>query len=238
MTDAKALPDNLTEIAKTAEFQATYKANTVEQLESKLRELKVVFLSADNKNELVWRLRDATQSEAKQITNYINQDDLPANNTQEEYKAAIASADNETDAQSPENEVTPPADDNSQEVVQEVSNSVDEHAEEAEAPPAENTIADSDNNSDVSDVAQDHTRQPNKPANLPKKSEPEKVSVRNTGAFNILEPATVTMMVAGKVTDIAITPRVSKDKIMSNIEQFNSTRGNILKVVDQAGKFD
>lgn len=70
-----------------------------------------------------------------------------------------------------------------------------------------------------------------KPA-APKKPTTEYVSVENTGAFNILEPATVTIMKAGEVTNIAITPKVGKLQIMRNIEQFNHTRGSILKVLN------
>lgn len=220
MTDVKALPDNLAEIAKTPEFQATYKAHTVEQLESKLRNLNVAFLSADNKNELVWRLLDATQSADK---------------------PAVDDANNKTDAQLPEDEVVPPTDINLQESVQEANENTNES--EAEVQPTESMITDANINndaSDASDTPKTDTSQPDtpadkpddKPANLPKKPEPETVNVKNTGAFNVLEPATVTIMKAGEVTKIAITPTVGKAKIVRNIEQFNQTRGNILTVID------
>lgn len=224
MTDVKALPDNLAEIAKEPEFQATYKAHTVEQLESKLRELNVAFLSADNKNELVWRLLDVTQSADK---------------------PAVDDANNETDAQLPEDEVVPPTDDNLQESVQEANQEANENTNESEAEvqPTESTVTDANINNDVSDVGdklKTDTSQivlpadkpDGKTANLPKKPEPETVNVKNTGAFNVLEPATVTIMKAGEVTKIAITPTVGKAKIMRNIEQFNQTRGNILTVIN------
>ena len=59
MSDIKALPDNLEELEKDTEFKKTYKKYTADELELKLIESNVEFLTIDNKSALVWRLLDS-----------------------------------------------------------------------------------------------------------------------------------------------------------------------------------
>ena len=261
MTDVKVLPDNLAEIAKEPEFQATYKAHTVEQLESKLRELNVAFLSADNKNELVWRLLDATQSEVEPVENAPANDD-----TTDSVVSTDDTAHDQTEEQMPEDEAAQSVIDEQPEATQVEAQESSENANtgEAELPPT-----DADTSSDSIDTPQADNSQPSPEDSVvnnnvdsivddtPKEVAPEvnqdapksddtsnakpeqevkkdhdSIHVKNIGAFNVLEPATVTILVAGETIRVYPNARVSKEKILRNIEQFNKTRGNILKVID------
>lgn len=58
------------------------------------------------------------------------------------------------------------------------------------------------------------------------------ISVKNTGDFDIYEPASCTLIKAGRITDIYIKPNTDKDKIVRNIEQLNSTRGKKLHITN------
>lgn len=58
------------------------------------------------------------------------------------------------------------------------------------------------------------------------------ISVENTGDFDIYEPASCTLIKAGRITDIYIKPNTDKDKIVRNIEQLNSTRGKKLHIIN------
>lgn len=58
------------------------------------------------------------------------------------------------------------------------------------------------------------------------------VEVKNSGSFNMLEPATGTLVVAGETTKIYIKGYVSKDQVLRNIEQYNHTRGKKLTVTN------
>lgn len=63
-------------------------------------------------------------------------------------------------------------------------------------------------------------------------SEPH-VSVDNVGDFDIYEPASRTMIKAGRITDIYLTEYASEDKVTRNIEQINKTRGNKLHITNK-----
>lgn len=56
--------------------------------------------------------------------------------------------------------------------------------------------------------------------------------VKNTGAFNVLEPASMTLLKVGEITDIFTTPKANKAKITANIKQINSLRGDNLKIIE------
>lgn len=64
------------------------------------------------------------------------------------------------------------------------------------------------------------------------KAEPDYVLIKNTGAFNILEPASMTLIKAGKTEQAKIKGNVTRAAIIRNVEQFNRTRGNILRVMN------
>lgn len=157
MTDIKTLPENLKELEQSAEFKRVYKNHTIEDIEAKLDNANVGYLSADNKNDLTWRLMDAQ---------------------------GLFSPD-ATDA----TDVT-------------------------DAPP---TVDDTD----VPAVTEPVATQPSL----------KRVSVKNTSSFNVLEPSTTTLMLAGKITHIDIAAGKTKAQVISNIKQFNRTRGNILHIV-------
>lgn len=60
----------------------------------------------------------------------------------------------------------------------------------------------------------------------------EHVTVKNNGSFNMLEPATGTLVTAGKITKIYIKGYATKDQVLRNIAQYNHTRGNKLVVTN------
>ncbi|WP_198331427.1 hypothetical protein [Psychrobacter aquimaris] len=63
-------------------------------------------------------------------------------------------------------------------------------------------------------------------------SEAEFVEVKNKGSFNMLEPATSTLVKAGKTTKIYIKGYATKDQVLRNIAQYNQTRGDKLTVTN------
>ncbi|MGO3664809.1 hypothetical protein [Psychrobacter sp. AOP31-E1-50] len=63
-------------------------------------------------------------------------------------------------------------------------------------------------------------------------SELEYVEVKNNGGFNMLEPATGTLVTAGKITKIYIKGYATKDQVLRNIAQYNHTRGEKLTVTN------
>lgn len=63
-------------------------------------------------------------------------------------------------------------------------------------------------------------------------SELEYVEVKNNGGFNMLEPATSTLVKAGKITKIYIKGYATKDQVLRNIAQYNHTRGEKLTVTN------
>lgn len=64
-------------------------------------------------------------------------------------------------------------------------------------------------------------------------SEPH-ISVKNVGDFDVYEPASRTMIQAGRVTDIYYRDaRSAKDKVVRNIKQMNETRGNTLHIINK-----
>lgn len=134
MTDVKELPKDIAAIEQTDAFKEIDAAHTVKQLEKKLRDAGVSFLSADNKSDLVWRLLDAQSVQA----------DVPA---------------------------------------------------------------------------------------APSEKKPG-IRIKNTGAFNVLEPASLTLLKAGEITDVFATPKASKHKILANIKQINALRGDNLKIIE------
>ena len=163
MTDAKALPDNLADIEQTDAFKKIDEAHTIKQLEKKLRDAGVPFLSADNKPALVWRLLDAQDAKAEGT-------DLPANDT-------TIKTDVETDGD------------------------IISTATDSDTPKADGK----------------------------KKAD---IQVKNTGSFNVLEPASLTLLKAGEITDIFTTPKANKQKILANIKQINTLRGDNLKIIE------
>lgn len=58
------------------------------------------------------------------------------------------------------------------------------------------------------------------------------VEVKNKGGFNMLEPATSTLVIAGKTTKIYIKGHATKDQVLRNIAQYNQTRGDKLTVTN------
>lgn len=60
----------------------------------------------------------------------------------------------------------------------------------------------------------------------------EYVSVKNNGGFNMLEPATGTLVTAGETTKVYIKGYATKNQVLRNIAQYNHTRGNKLVVTN------
>lgn len=58
------------------------------------------------------------------------------------------------------------------------------------------------------------------------------IAIENTGAFNFLETATSTLVRAKEVTKVYPNASVTKAQILRNVEQYNYTRGAVLKIVN------
>jgi hypothetical protein len=75
MSDAKTLPDNLDEIKTTDAYIELDDKYTIKQLERKLRDAKVAFLSADDKPDLIWRWLDHQGADLEVSSNADTQND-------------------------------------------------------------------------------------------------------------------------------------------------------------------
>lgn len=58
----------------------------------------------------------------------------------------------------------------------------------------------------------------------------EKITVYNDGAYNLYEPHSRTLFYARQEAVIELKPRVTKERVLRNIEQINATRGKVLVI--------
>lgn len=243
MTTAKALPENIKDLTNKPAAKAIDDKYTVEILQEKLKAGGVRYLSADTKATLVWRFMDmegmdfdakiddetAKQGDAKP-------DDAKANESVNEPK--------ENDSQ------------NLQDGHNVIQSATDVSVDDTDMDNAHSGAgADATNNSpanalgvapnDVKTSDNDNAK-PNDiktnddaPAPIqsnsvgrtpPKADDDDYVTVKHVGAFNFYETATGTMVRAGETTKIKTTYQASKGRILQNINQYNSTRGNFLIV--------
>ncbi len=274
-TKAKPIPSNLSEIELQDDFEAIDKVNTVKQLEAKLRDVGVAYLSSDNKAMLVWRYLDATAQradDAAQDAPDANSDDTVIDHSTQDTPdgGKVGNVTDQNQADKPaENQIAQSGDVNDNQATTdkpsngdaEVSSGATESSGKTETKNSGSETATNPDNAETgtktdtteantpasddkkSKANQDGDAQPQAPKNdaktprddAPKApnvvSDDEVIAVENTGAFNMLEPASMTLLKAREVTKITIKRNVSKAKVMGNIEQFNRTRGNILKVV-------
>jgi len=197
MTDPKELPDNINELEQTIpEFEVVADKYTIKQLERKLRDAKVPFLSADDKPDLIWRWLDhqGVSFEVDPVVDAPASEPDATETPTETNKADDHDATNETITDGAATGTTDaPASDNEQ-----------LEPEQSDTPPPVEVV--------------------DKEAGL------NSVTVKHTGAFDVLEPATKTLLYARKTTQIYVTPSVTKEQIVRNIEQYNITRGNILHI--------
>lgn len=63
-----------------------------------------------------------------------------------------------------------------------------------------------------------------------KAEEFEQITVYNDGAYNLYEPHSRTLFYARKEAVIELKPRVTKERVLRNIEQINATRGKVLVI--------
>lgn len=58
----------------------------------------------------------------------------------------------------------------------------------------------------------------------------EKITIYNDGAYNLYEPHSRTLFYAREEAVIELKPRVTKERVLRNIEQINATRGKVLVI--------
>lgn len=209
MTDMKQVPENLKELEQKAAFKSVYKKHTVEQLQELLLEANTDYLSDDNKAALVWRYMDAKG---------MAFDEVAINGGDEPQTAPIEPNDSQTD--------TPAA-------APEAETVVDPEVKQDEVSQDDQVVTE---DTPASDNDQPETT-PDAPAKeeAPAEAAPVKadyVAIENTGAFNFLETATSTLVRAKEVTKVYPNASVTKAQILRNVEQYNYTRGAVLKIVN------
>jgi hypothetical protein len=205
MSDPKELPSNIEQLEEKPAFKKIENENTVKQLEAKLRGAKVAFYSADNKPDLIWRWMDSQGISFEDDQPVFEDEPTPTDKATDDDKQATSD--------------TPDADE------QAASTSEAERAEQAEQQPSETTVTapppiQESRQADIETVGEQVDR-----------PDLETVIVQHTGAFNILEPATGTLIYAGETTILHSSLHVTTAQILRNIEQYNSNRGNVLHVV-------
>jgi len=68
------------------------------------------------------------------------------------------------------------------------------------------------------------------PKSEAKKEEFEKITVYNSGAYNLYDPHSRTLFYARKEAVIELKPSITKERVLRNIEQINATRGKVLVI--------
>lgn len=247
MTDTKALPSNLKQIEKLPRFVRVYKDNTVEGLKDKLDELEVDYLSADDKGDLTWRymdhlgmdFNDPKKDRDNTPVQTINKgdDDEKAPNALEDNDSKPITSDGDEDGGAGDQDADeqadadkPVAEDSDEDNRDHLSSSVD-------APSsASNSDDDSANQAQLTPALADQTAATAAPADSKADAkqavEAEHISIKNNADFDVFEPATRTLMTAGKTTKIYITARISRDRILQNINQYNKSRGEKLIITN------
>lgn len=248
MSDIKELPANLSELEKGVEFKRTYKKNTVDELELQLIEENVEFLSADNKAELVWRLLDAQgykfeatdNAEAKEGAKQDQGRDTANGNSSDASISDTVNADDSSGGDSDTSDaiepVTPTDKGDSNEATENAN------ADTAYTPAQEENANDNDNASGQGDGANDAKTDSTSQGDSSSAQkindetaaleELEFVEVENNGGFDMLEPATGTLVKAGGVTKVYIKEYATKEQVLRNIAQYNQTRGKKLAVTN------
>lgn len=258
MTDVKQLPENLEQLEQLTEFKRVYKKNTVEQLEDLLTEAEVDYLSADNKSELVWRLLDhrdfdfeaAIALESTPTDEQPEPQDEPAPADEQVNEPADDKVETNENVQAIQDDTS---DDHGTQVDGEENTNLSSdsaNTDDSEKPDEVADVTDNDAPSDIGnidDASANETEQPaktdnnsttnssasdNKAITKAPVSEAEFVEVKNKGSFNMLEPATSTLVIAGKTTKIYIKGHATKDQVLRNIAQYNQTRGDKLTVTN------
>lgn len=256
MTDVKQLPENLEQLEQLTEFKRVYKKYNVGQLEDLLTEAKVDYLSADLKPDLVWRLLDhrgfdfeaAIALESAPTDAQPEPQDEPALVDEQVNEPAGDKVDTDENVQTVQDDTS---DEHGDQSNIEVGTDGDKaSADSVEKPDEVVDVTENDAASDIgniNDASANEIEQPAKTNNNPTTnssasdnktfveapvSEAEFVEVKNNGGFNMLEPATSTLVIAGKTTKIYIKGHATKEQVLGNIAQYNQTRGNKLTVIN------
>ena len=242
MTDVKQLPENLEQLEQLTEFKRVYKKYTVDQLEDLLTEAEVDYLSADNKSELTWRLLDHQGFDFEAALAEAN-NDQPAPQDEptlggDEPIDEPAPADDKDDANEDVQTVQDDTDSEHGDQIDSEANADlgtgSESADDSDKSSQMDNVTNDDAPSDIGnsdDANANEVEQPAEAADQPVK-EKDHVAVFNTGAWPFFETATSTLVPAKKTTKIYPTASVDKDRILRNVEQYNHTRGNKLRVIN------
>lgn len=259
MTDIKVLPSNLKEIEKKPRFVQFYKSHNVEALQDILVDIEVNYRSDDNKAALVWRVMDAKGMDFDDAANDRvdeQNDSTSENELNTGENVETAEADTDENVQTVQDDTSDEHDAPSEQPNVEVGTETDSAV--ADSIEKSNEVVDTaepDATSNISDSTDDSANEADKPAEtsgqLPTSDsapteetpseqtvsekvdvEPEHVSINNTGDFGIYEPASHTLLPAGETTKAYISQHASREKIINNINQLNSTRGKKLHVTN------
>ena len=113
--------------------------------------------------------------------------------------------------------------------VDDAATGIDDHADAPPPVSANDNSAPTGNGSKEEQPAPAAGKQDDKQDDKPAA---QYVEVTNNGAYNFYETATGTMVLARKSTKIYTTATIDKAHILRNIEQYNHTRGNLLKITN------
>lgn len=225
MTHPKQLPENLKDLEQKTAFKSVYKKHTVDELHEALIEAETDYLSDDNKAALVWRYMDAKGMAFDEAATTERKDDQEATSEQNDDQTngdeLLEDPKDETDAPA----VKPEAD------VEPVDPVEDSAVEANKVDKDDKTTPD---DAPASDTKQLEDKPTDVPAKTQKADEPKTdyVAIKNNGEFNFLETATSTLVRAGQTTEVYPTVRTTKEQIVRNVEQYNYTRGNKLKITN------
>ncbi|WP_199506837.1 MULTISPECIES: hypothetical protein [unclassified Psychrobacter] len=228
-TQAKALPDNLDALAQREDFKKVNADETIKTLKAKLDDAGALYTSTDDKAELVWRWMDYqgvdfsteeanTDTEAKDASE-ANDTDIEPVSEEDSQQSDIVAGDTETQEAAIESE--------SKEAPKQTD-------DQPRATAAGDTSTKDESAATGINTWPFFSRRPFLPRLAGEFSTSKRVtaqiSVTNTGAYAVFEPASNTMIESGETVTIKPTATASMKQITDNIHQISSLRGDVLKI--------
>lgn len=224
MTDQiKDIPD-LNEFEDQEWFKTTYDAHKADEFRKMLDDLGVAYASGDNKSVLTYRYLEATNglkgdNNAKPADKATKEETKPTDNSQETgIKATDTNSAINTPGTSAKNtKADTPA---------------QENAGTKSTDTGKPEVVSNSQVNDKTEVKADVSKTETKPTKADGSEDQAPISVKNHHSRDIVEPASGTYLPKGKTTKIHPTGHVSRERILSNIEQLNHLNGNALEVKD------
>lgn len=228
-TQAKALPENLDELAQREDFKKVNADETIKTLKAKLDDADVEYTSIDDKAELVWRWMDY------QGVDFSAEEDNTDAKAKSEPDATDTNVESSDETNSQQSDVVADGTETQNDDIEpEGEGELKQLEEQSTVAGASDTSAKDESSVTGINTWPFFSRRPFSQRlageqNTPKRVT-EQISVTNTGAYAVFEPASDTMIKPNETVIIKLSVTASMTQIIANIRQINSLRGEVLKI--------